>query len=62
MPVLEFRQRQRVIAADAAWLFFANGDEGFRQPLVLVLTGDLPQPVVQFLAAAVESLPVMIPC
>ena len=61
MPVLEFCQRQRVIAADAGWRVLANGDEGFRQPLVLMLARDLPQPVIQLLAAAVESPPVMIP-
>jgi hypothetical protein len=61
MPVLEFRQRQRVVAEDAGRRLLANGDEGLRQALVLMLPGDLPQPAVQFQAAAVESLPVMIP-
>lgn len=61
MSVFEFGERQRVIAADASGLSLTDGDEGLRQPLVLVLAGDPPQPVVHFLAAAVEGLPVMVP-
>ena len=59
MTVFEFGQRQRVVAADTHRRFFADGDKALRQPLVLMLAGDLSQPVVQFLAAAVETLPVM---
>ena len=61
MPVFEFGQGQRVVAADAGRLVLTDGDEGFRQPLVLMLARNLPQPVVQFLAATVEPLPVMAP-
>jgi len=61
MSVVEFRQRQCEIAADTGWRFLANGDEGLRQPLVLVLAGNLPQPAVQFRATTVERLPVMAP-
>jgi hypothetical protein len=61
MAVFEFGKRQRVETADASGILLADGDEGLRQTLVLMLTGDLPQPVVQLQATAVEALPVMAP-
>ena len=61
MAALESGQRQGVIAMDASRRVLAGGDEGLRQPLILVLAGNLSQPVVQFLPATVELLPVMAP-
>lgn len=42
-PVVEFCQRQCVIVADAGWRFLANGDEGLRQRLVMMLSCDRPR-------------------
>ena len=61
MLVFELGKCECIVATDSRWLFFAYGNKGFRQPLVLMLARDLPQPVVQLLAAAVEPLPVMVP-
>jgi len=44
MAAFEFGERQRAVGAGAVGCFLANGDEGLRQPLVLMLAGSLPQP------------------
>lgn len=43
MLVFEFGQGQRVAAADMGWFLSTDGDEGFRQSLVLMLARDLPR-------------------
>ena len=40
--VFEFGEGQRVVTPDAVGRILADGDKGFRQPLFLMLAGDLP--------------------
>ena len=61
MAVFEFGERQGVIAENTIRRVLADGDESLRQALVLMLAGNFPQPVVQFLTATIETLPVMAP-
>lgn len=61
MQVFEFGQGQGVVGANPGWFALMDGDECFRQSLVLMLTRDLLQPIIQFLAATAERLPIMAP-